>query len=633
MFIQRFHILVIAFFLLQTSTLLAGKTKADSLLHILQQTTTDTAKINTLNKLSDEYRIIGEYLNALKFGQQSLNLSKKIDYKKGVVSSYFNIGNSYFLQAEYPQALKYYLKCLKIIGLSGSKSKIANTYNNIGNIYEIQSDYPRALEYYLKCLKIREPLKDKWGIAESYNNIGNIYADQSNYAKALEYYLKCMEIIESFNSKTVMSSIIYNNLGNIYKERNEYPKALKYYQECLKVSKSLDYNIGVSAAYVNLGNLYAIAAEIPDDSVSLLLPVQLHIGANTLLDSAYNYTVRAYEINKELGRKFGTLSSLKNLGDILIIQSQWKEVLRTYNEAENLAKKIGAKQELCNIYESLATAWKYIADCKIAEKTNDKCKTSKSINLSAASCYNKAYEYQELYGNLKESIFNQESDNRFATLQVTYETEKKEYQIEKLNTEKKLHKEKIRTQKHWLISLMFGLAGIFIFFAVIFRQKTQLKKANKDLVLKNLEIVETEKRTEPIIRQHNPKFSEKISKYSGSTLDESQKEELLNNILYAMESEKVFSQDDMSLKKLAEHLGTNTKYISQVINEKIKVNFITFINEYRIKEARKILSDKANHNLTIKAIATKSGFKSKSSFNNAFKKYTGINPSFFMKSA
>ena len=60
-------------------------------------------------------------------------------------------------------------------------------------------------------------------------------------------------------------------------------------------------------------------------------------------------------------------------------------------------------------------------------------------------------------------------------------------------------------------------------------------------------------------------------------------------------------------------------------------NFVTFINAYRIEYAKNLLNNPEKNNLTIEAIGQGSGFKSKSAFNNAFKKITGINPSDFKR--
>jgi AraC-like DNA-binding protein len=83
---------------------------------------------------------------------------------------------------------------------------------------------------------------------------------------------------------------------------------------------------------------------------------------------------------------------------------------------------------------------------------------------------------------------------------------------------------------------------------------------------------------------------------------------------------------------LAEKLNTNKSYLSQVINEYFRKNFSTFVNEYRVKEASRLLLEKESENYTIEAIANSVGFKSKSAFNSAFKKFTGITPSYFVNS-
>jgi len=124
----------------------------------------------------------------------------------------------------------------------------------------------------------------------------------------------------------------------------------------------------------------------------------------------------------------------------------------------------------------------------------------------------------------------------------------------------------------------------------------------------------------------------KTKKYFSSSLSEEQKNELMNEITRLMERDKVFTNTEISLSSFAEMVGTNKNYISEVLNTIFNKSFVDFINEYRIKEARKQLADPTNKNLTIASIALRVGFKSRSTFNVVFKKHTGITPSFFMKS-
>jgi AraC-like DNA-binding protein len=82
---------------------------------------------------------------------------------------------------------------------------------------------------------------------------------------------------------------------------------------------------------------------------------------------------------------------------------------------------------------------------------------------------------------------------------------------------------------------------------------------------------------------------------------------------------------------VAEKLNVSTNNLSQIINEKLGKNFYDFVNEYRVETAKELLLNPKKQHLTLLAIAFDSGFNSKSSFNNVFKKQTSLTPSEFKK--
>jgi AraC-like DNA-binding protein len=75
-----------------------------------------------------------------------------------------------------------------------------------------------------------------------------------------------------------------------------------------------------------------------------------------------------------------------------------------------------------------------------------------------------------------------------------------------------------------------------------------------------------------------------------------------------------------------------TYQVSQLLNTKLNRKFFDFINQYRINEAKRILSGPEGKVKNIMQIAYDVGFNSKSSFNTAFKKFAGTSPSKFKKS-
>ena len=120
-------------------------------------------------------------------------------------------------------------------------------------------------------------------------------------------------------------------------------------------------------------------------------------------------------------------------------------------------------------------------------------------------------------------------------------------------------------------------------------------------------------------------------KYEKSTLTPDRAEKYLQRLRHAMEPEKLYTDGDLTLQKLATKLPIPVQHLSQVVNEHLQQNILDFINAHRVEEAKRRLLDPEKKHLSILAIAEDVGFNSKSSFNAVFKKYTNLTPSEFRK--
>ena len=99
-----------------------------------------------------------------------------------------------------------------------------------------------------------------------------------------------------------------------------------------------------------------------------------------------------------------------------------------------------------------------------------------------------------------------------------------------------------------------------------------------------------------------------------------------------MESERPYTDGDLNLQKLAERLSIPAQHLSQTVNGRLNQSFSDFVNSYRVEEAKRRLADPSATHYYLLAIAEEVGFNSKSSFNTAFKKQTGMTPSEFRNS-
>lgn len=120
-------------------------------------------------------------------------------------------------------------------------------------------------------------------------------------------------------------------------------------------------------------------------------------------------------------------------------------------------------------------------------------------------------------------------------------------------------------------------------------------------------------------------------KYKDKKIDAPKASALLSKLKNLMEEEELYKNPNLKLPDVAKKLNVLPHTISQLLNDNAGVGFPKFLNEYRIKEAKKQLL--LNDDLTLESIGYDCGFNSKSTFYASFKKITGTTPSKFKESA
>jgi YesN/AraC family two-component response regulator len=497
-----------------------------------------------------------------------------------------------------PDSSLYY--SLKVIqdGTNSSNARLSSI-NRVGLLELDKANYKDAITYFLKVLSICEKQNDTLKIAYSYNNIGVSYSALKDFNNAEKYLLLALKYFNYTKDNEGSIGVIYNNLSIIAETKDDFKNQFKYLKAAIYQYKSNGDSINLAVAQINLASYY---------------------------NNKKDYK-KALELTNEAM-------------DIMIIKQSYPYLAKAYNALAEINTKLGNNQEaLMNLSKCMD-----LCSANILPETEMECNKLYSDIYKNLYQYEKAYKHFNKYSNLKDSLMNETKQKQISELSIKYETVKKDKEISLLNKEQELQKEKLSTQKKILIALVVLVVLIVIFSIILFLLKRRQFLSYKDLVKKNIEIIEKEKQIDeveinksiidkkqiPEIAKSND-FEINDDKYTHSNLSIEQKDELAAIVLLAMRKDKLFLDKELTITKLAKNIGINRTYLSQVINEFYNKNFSSFINDFRIKEATKILiTDK---NLTIEAIADSVGFKSKSAFNNAFKFYTGVTPSFFIKNA
>lgn len=108
-------------------------------------------------------------------------------------------------------------------------------------------------------------------------------------------------------------------------------------------------------------------------------------------------------------------------------------------------------------------------------------------------------------------------------------------------------------------------------------------------------------------------------------------DQLYDKILNIIVGQKKYKDPNFSAKDLAKELKTNTRYLSAVVNSRFGMNYSCLLNEYRVKDALHLLTDKRYADKNVEEISAMVGFANRQSFYAAFYKYVGETPNGYRK--
>lgn len=455
---------------------------------------------------------------------------------------------------------------------SASASYLSNTYNLISIIYNDVGDQRKSVDYLIKSLKLSETIGDWKSTSKNLINLAGHFLDFGALEKSEQYFQKAIEIYKTHNDLHGMGYALMNFGGNYFR-RGEFGKALNIYREALESFHKINDERYLAFTYNNIGEAYLNLDEY---------------------DSAFVNVNKALIYGKNSDNKIALGCSYHSLGKIAQQNKNYNDAIKNF-ELSLEREYIGTTEEnylqLANVYEILGE--------------NEK-----------------ALKYIKLRTAIRDSIFNEETQKLVIDSGIKFETEATEKELDSAKSEKILLENKFNTSKNvtfFLVVFGFVLIGSVTFYyrnrTIGFIQKIGLISGQGD-----------KRRLKKIVHLLEDQENSGNGK---DRIDEKTKSELLQKLNKLMENEKLFTNPEMSLSEIAKILETNTSYISHIVNQEYNLNFSNYINRFRIQEAKRIIQTDLNHIYTFEGIAKDSGFKSKSAFNNAFKKFCGKTPSEF----
>jgi len=404
----------------------------DSLKNVVSKLQNSPEKVQVLLEIGQNY-LNTSIEDAVSNATAARDLAAKLGYNEGLGDAYRLLGVYYKKWGKYREALDAYTSSLEIykkIKDLGSQSRILN---NFGSLYADQGQETKALEYYFQALKLGEEAKNNYRIVTALSNIAVIYLNKSNtYDKALEYLLRALPIAIGLKDYQIIGSVNVN-IGELYMNESKYDSALHYFRQSLD---AFEQTGDVSYTLNDIGKLYEKQKNY---------------------DSALVYHQRALKIATGLSAKEDMAGSLLGVAQIYFRQGKIEAALSTYQKAEEIAKTLDSKFQLKESYQGLAASYASLND------------------------YNHAFEYQARLLDIKDSIYNRETDQKLARLDFTFQIDKKQSEINLLTKDKELQESNLRRQKIARNAVTGGLVLSFIIAFILYRGYRNKVKTNKIL--------------------------------------------------------------------------------------------------------------------------------------------------------
>lgn len=428
--------IIILFSLLKTSVSFAQATQDKNiLLDSLKHSDKGIEKINLLNTVAMFFYENEDMDSAFFYSSEELKLAINEKYSKGIMNAYYTLGLVYKGKDEYIKSNYNLEKALQVSMDTKDDEISAKIYNGIAEILINKGEFILALENCYKSLKISENRNDKKGIANSLKLIGTIYWNQGNYNLALDHNNKALKIFEEIHDKKGIAASL-NAIGIIYKIKKEYLLALDYYEKALVIRTEIGDKYGEARTLGNIANVYVIQGDY---------------------NKAIGFYSKSLKIKQEKNDKLGILSGSLNLGDTYIDMKEYAIAEQYLNTALDITNEIGVMHFKKEIYNSFSKLY------------------------AAQKKFEKAYYYQKLNTEIRDTLFNVDRTKQIAEIQTKYETEKNENKIELLDKENKVKEARLTKKQFQTNVLIIGVVVVLIFSFVLYKKQKSQKRANIQL--------------------------------------------------------------------------------------------------------------------------------------------------------
>lgn len=460
-----------------------------------------------------------------------------------------------------------------------SQSMAATAGLRLGEMSYSHGDYTRAMRLFVGAMEAAGRAGRRDLQMELYKWMGNVYCMFTDYPMALRCYAKGLDA-DSAGAGGTMAYRLLVNSAYASAKMGQARKARRYLEE----AKATPHESRPEFSFIERSYL-AIILEAERDYAGAAAALRPLVG---------------YSVSHGLPPEF-ECTAYEGLYRAYYLDGRRDSALYWLGRCLDKAERAGL---LHMFSESLDVLARYYSDCG-------------DERMAAA--------YRERYRRIVDSTFNVREFSRAKDMQFLYEMNKIDSELSRLTADKERDRALIRLQQTLIVVIAVVAIAVGLLLAIAWRQTRRLRESYRSLFDLNCRVLGLQ----PGGGGGAPRDAG--HKYSTSNLDAGKLGELIARIAAVMDETLAYADADFSLERLAELVGSNSKYVSQV-NEHYGKNFSSFVTDYRIRLAcRRLADDEAYGAYTIEGVGRSVGYRSKTTFTAAFRRVTGLTPSAWLK--
>lgn len=411
--------------------------KIDSLENVLKRPMPDTSKAKVLSSLGYDY-FNKDVEKSILYGKKLLTLSQKMDDQKHIAQAYDILSRCYIVKSyDIDTIIQVCDRGIKAAEKAGVTALRIGLIYAKGITYEKKGFLEKALSFYQKVFELAKEKGETRRVITALYGMSSVMARMENDDLAKAYIIQAVKYAEELGDEYLIT-YMKSGLGDQYYVEQNYDSTIIIMKSVLEYCE-------------RNGDKYAKAVSLANIGKSYLKKNQI--------DLSLEYLKKGYEVALEINNDNAITLALMHISENYLIQKNYTEAAKKAKEGLKILGKEG------NIHRKKAFYAHLLNSYKSQEQLDS------------------AFQYQQLYYELQDSIFNLEKDKQINSLTIKYEVEQKEAENELLKSQKIQDKLAIRQ------SIIIGVGTVLILLIVVgfLRHSNQQRKQQNELLEQKVE--------------------------------------------------------------------------------------------------------------------------------------------------